>query len=124
MNRTRILSLACLLGLAATVSAQAACPIAGQYSVKGRMTGASGFYKGEALIKDEGGDCFVRWLPPNTSQGVGTYDGGVLTVNYTLGGSPGVVRYERAADGSLRGSFWPKGQPTHILGIETLTPVN
>lgn len=126
MNRKHILAAACFLGLAAAsiASARAACPVAGQYAVKGKMTGASGFYKGEVVIKDEGGDCFVRWLPPNTSQGVGIYDDGVLTVNYTLGGQPGVVRYERSEDGVLRGSFWPKGRPTTILGVETLTPVN
>jgi len=124
MNRKIIFSVAALLGVAVTASARAACPIAGQYAVKGKLTGASGSYKGEAVIKDEGGDCFVRWLPPNTSQGVGTYADGVLTVNFSLGGQPGVVRYERTDSGVLEGTFWPKGHPTSISGVETLTPLN
>ncbi len=126
MNRKHILSVAAFLGIAAAsiASVQAACPIAGQYAVKGKMNGAAHFYKGEAIIKDEGGDCFVRWLPPNTSQGTGTYADGVLTVYYTMGGQPGVVRYERGPGGVLEGSFWPKGHPTTILGVETLTPLN
>ena len=124
MNRKHILTAALVLGIAAVSTAQAACPIAGQYAVKGKMAGAANFYKGEAIIKDEGGDCFVRWLPPNTSQGVGTYDDGVLTVNYMLGGQPGVVRYERTSSGVLEGSFWPKGHPAQILGVESLTPLN
>jgi ribosomal protein L32 len=126
MNRKYVLTVAACLGIAAVsmTSAQASCPIAGQYGVKGKMTGASGYYKGEAVIKDEGGNCYVRWLPPNTSSGIGTYVDGTLTVDYLMSGHPGVVRYERTDDGVLEGSFWPKGHPTQILGTETLTPLD
>ena len=126
MKRKYLLSLAAVLGAAAVTmaQAQAGCAVAGRYMAKGHMTGASGSYKGEVIIKDEGGDCYVRWLPPNTSEGTGTYSAGVLTVNYMLGGQPGVVRYERSESGVMEGSFWPKGHPTNILGTETLTPLD
>ncbi len=119
---TRVGILSAIAFLAVSGAAHAACPIAGQYAVLGKLTGAAGNYRGEAIIKDDSGDCYVRWLPPNTSEGVGTYAGNVLTVNFMLGGKPGVVRYERGHDGVLRGAFWPKGQPMNISGTETLTP--
>ncbi|MEI9888996.1 MAG: hypothetical protein WDN08_21340 [Rhizomicrobium sp.] len=126
MNRKRILSVAVFLGIATAsiASAQAGCAVAGRYMAKGQLTGASNVYKGEVIIKDQDGGCFVRWLPPNTSSGVGTYADGVLTMNYVLGGKPGVVRYERSGDGVMEGSFWPQGHPTQIQGVETLTPID
>ena len=126
MIRKHLLSAACVLAVAALsmASAQAACSVAGRYMAKGHMTGASGTYKGEVIIKEQDGDCFVRWLPPNTSEGTGTYAGGVLTVDYLIGGKPGVVRYEMGDNGVLEGSFWPKGHPTQVQGTETLTPID
>jgi hypothetical protein len=124
MDRKKFFSVAALFGIAALsiASARADCPIAGNYSVKGKMTGSQNVYTGDAIIKDRDGGCFVRWLPPNTSEGLGTYADGVLTVNYLLSGHPGVVRYERSQSGVLRGAFWPQGHPTQILGTESLTP--
>ena len=126
MRRKYLLSLAAVLGVAAVsmASAEAGCAVAGHYMAKGKLTGASGFYKGEVIIQEQNGGCFVRWLPPNTSSGVGTYADGVLTVNYVIGGKPGVVRYERNDNGVMEGSFWPQGHPTDIQGVETLTPVD
>lgn len=126
MKRKYLLSLAAVLGVAALsmASAQAACSVAGRYMAKGHLTGASGTYRGEVIIKEQDGDCFVRWLPPNTSEGTGSYTGGVLTVDYMMSGKPGVVRYEMSDHGVLEGSFWPKGHPTDIEGTETLTPVD
>ena len=125
MKRKYLLAAAAVL-CAAVVSianAQAACSVAGRYMAKGHLTGASGTYKGEAIIKEQDGGCYVRWLPPNTSEGTGTYADGVLTVNYLIGGKPGVVRYEMSDNGVLEGSFWPQGHPTQIQGTETLTPI-
>jgi hypothetical protein len=103
-------------------SAEAACPVAGNYSVDGHMSGHPRDYYGKAVIEARGGYCFVRWLPPNTSEGTGSYEGRTLTVDFVLGGNPGVVRYERSDDGVLHGKFWPKGEPEQLLGTETLTP--
>ncbi len=126
MKRKYLLSAGAFLGLTAfsIATAQADCGVAGRYMAKGQMTGSSSFYKGEVVIKDEGGDCFVRWLPPNTSSGIGTYAGGVLTVDFTLGGKQGVVQYKRASNGVMAGAFWAKGHPDDIQGTETLTPIN
>ena len=126
MKRKYLLSLAAVLGVAAVTMAlaEAGCSVAGRYMAKGHLTGASGTYKGEVIIKEQDGGCFVRWLPPNTSSGVGTFGDGVLTVNYVLGGKPGVVRYEMSDNGVLEGSFWPQGHPTDIQGTETLTPID
>lgn len=126
MNRKHIVIVAACLGLAAIAAtpAEASCAVAGRYMAKGKLTGHSNFYKGEVIIKDQDGGCFVRWLPPNTSSGVGTYADGVLTVNYVIGGKPGVVRYEHNDDGSMEGSFWPTGHPADIQGVETLTPID
>ena len=97
-----------------------ACPVAGDYLVTGQNTGASRQYYGEAVITDTGSGCNMRWLPPNTSEGSGSFADGALTIHYVLGGGRGVVRYELSSSGELAGVFWPEGQPTKILGSETL----
>jgi hypothetical protein len=101
----------------------AACPIAGRYAVAGQLTGGSGTYRGEATITSNGVGCYVKWFPPNTSEGSGTYSNGVLTVNFQLGNEAGVVRYDRLSTGELRGTFWSEANPNYIQGTERLIPI-
>lgn len=99
------------------------CPVAGRYFVVGRIPGATGSYKGEALISANATGCAVRWYPPNESSGSGDYTNGVLTVYFTFAnGGSGVVKYNRAANGELHGVWWMNGNESN-QGTETLRPM-
>lgn len=102
-----------------------ACPVAGRYWAVGRNAGAVGSYQGEVIVSPASGGCQVQWLAPNESMGFGTYSGGVLTVNFTFqkgAGGSGVVRYTRAGNGELHGTWWMNGYE-NIQGTETLRPM-
>lgn len=98
-----------------------ACPVAGSYSVVGRVPGVDGSYKGEATITGQGNGCYMRWYPPNDSEGTGAYANGVLTIAFTFanGGGSGIVRYNLAPNGELHGVWWMNGNPS-AQGTETL----
>lgn len=104
--------------------AQSGCSVAGRYSVIGRDPGSSGQYRGEALISANGTGCHVRWFPPNSSEGTGTYSNGVLTIYFTMAnnGATGVVKYDRAANGDFHGVWWLNGRESN-QGTETLRPM-
>jgi hypothetical protein len=99
------------------------CPVSGRYSVLGRQPGASGTYRGEALISATATGCQVRWFPPNDSVGTGDYSNGVLTIYFTFAqnGASGVVKYNRASNGELHGTWWMNGNEGN-QGTETLRP--
>jgi hypothetical protein len=110
----------------ATVPANAQsgyCPVAGSYRVLGRHPGGSGTYTGEALISATATGCQVRWFPPNDSFGTGDYSNGVLTIYFTFAqnGASGVVKYTRAPNGELHGTWWMNGGESQ-QGTETLRP--
>lgn len=100
------------------------CPVTGRYSVLGRQPGGSGTYRGEAMISSNASGCHVRWFPPNDSVGTGHYANGVLTIYFTFAqnGASGVVKYTRAANGELHGTWWMNGNEAH-QGTETLRPL-
>jgi len=103
----------------------AACPIAGRYSVMGRNPGATGTYQGEAIISASGSGCYMKWFPPNASEGTGSYSGGVLTINFTFAanGGSGVVKYTLTTTGEFQGVWWMNGSPNN-QGSETLRPIS
>lgn len=100
------------------------CAVAGRYGVVGRVPGASGSYKGEAVIVANSTGCEMRWFPPNESAGTGHYSNGVLTIHFRFanGGATGVVRYQRAANGEMHGVWWMNGSESS-QGTETLRPL-
>jgi hypothetical protein len=112
--RTVLLSTcACALAAASAAQAQSTCQIAGRYGVVGRIPGAIGSYKGEALISANATGCYMRWFPPNDSEGTGTYSSGVLTIYFTFAnGGSGVVRYERAPNGEFHGVWSMNANPS------------
>ena len=108
-------------GLAQTWSPD--CPIAGRYNVVGRVPGATGSYTGEAIISANPGGCYMKWYPPNASEGTGTYVSGVLTIRFTFtNGGSGVVKYNMAPNGELHGVWWMNNSPDN-QGTETLMPI-
>lgn len=131
MKRVAFLSLGFALASAVVATAlqaqSKACPVAGRYFVVGRLPGAIGSYRGEAVISGKGTGCHVKWFPPNDSQGSGTYDNGVLTIYFTFkqGGS-GVVRYMQSSPGVLDGVWWmnatPASQGTEKLSLKGGAP--
>ncbi|HVL29723.1 MAG TPA: hypothetical protein VM326_03280 [Sphingomicrobium sp.] len=105
--------------------AQGTCAVAGRYWALGRNAGGVGSYQGEVLISPTSSGCHVQWFAPNESAGTGTYNAGVLTVNFTFqkgAGGSGVVRYTRAANGEMHGVWWMNGYE-HVQGTETLRPM-
>ena len=109
----------------ATAPAQSAnsCAAAGRYSVTGQIPGATGYYRGEATISSNGTGCYMRWFPPNDSEGTGTYVNGVLTIAFTFAnGGQGMVSYNRAPNGEFRGRWWMNANPSS-QGTETLRPL-
>jgi len=63
----------------------------------------------------------MKWLPPNDSEGMGDYTGGVLTIQWTFSrGGHGVIKYTRAASGELNGIWWKDNNPSN-KGTEKLT---
>jgi|RhiMetdeSRZDD1v2_1073273.scaffolds.fasta_scaffold119877_7 hypothetical protein len=97
------------------------CPIAGRYAVKGSLPGTARSYRGEAVIRARGIGCYVKWLPPNDSEGTGNYKSGVLTIRWTFAsGGHGVIRYTRGASGELNGMWWKDNSPSN-KGTEKLT---
>ena len=100
---------------------QRGCPVAGTYRVAGTNPGGT-VYEGTATIEARDGGCYIRWYPPNDSEGTGTYMYGRLKVQYrfTASGEVGEVVYERQPDGSLKGTWGPNGEVAQ--GTETLTP--
>ena len=123
---TKWMTAAALLALAAgcaTAQAQSSsCPVSGRYSVSGTNPNSSAVYHGQATISANGVGCYVKWAPPNNSQGSGTYVNGVLTIHFALGNYTGVVQYTRMNDGSLSGTWWSDGDPNN-KGTETLYPI-
>jgi hypothetical protein len=100
-----------------------ACPVAGRYSVVGYVPDSTNPYRGEATISPSGTGCYVKWSPPNESDGNGDYTNGVLTIYFTFAnGGSGVVKYTRASNGELRGTWWMDANPAR-KGTETLTPL-
>ncbi len=106
---------------AQTYSAQ--CPIAGRYSVSGTNPNSSATYHGQATITSNGVGCYVKWAPPNNSEGSGSYVSGVLTVHFALGDYTGVVQYTHRANGTLSGTWWTDTAP-NARGTETLYPIS
>lgn len=107
-----VASLACM-GLASTArAASSACPVAGHYWLVGRVPGSTGSYRGEARISERNGGCFMKWSPPNNSEGTGEFVNGVLTIrfHFTKTSGSGVVQYVRRTDGSLNGTWWMDGR--------------
>lgn len=99
------------------------CGAAGRYGVVGRIPGAAGSYRGEAIVAANATGCEMRWFPPNDSFGTGSYSNGVLTIYFTFAaGGSGVVRYERAANGEFHGVWWMNGNESN-QGTETLRPL-
>lgn len=121
MTRKIPLALALVAMTAGPLSAQGgSCPVAGSYSVVGRVPGAVGSYQGEAMISAQGSGCYMRWYPPNDSEGSGSYANGVLTINFTFAnGYSGVVRYTMAPNGELHGIWWMNSNASN-QGTETL----
>lgn len=117
-----IATAAVLLADAAPPPAPAACSVAGNYRVAGTNP-SGGNYEGTATIRARDGECYVRWAPPNESEGTGTYANGRLKVHYrsALGGEGGEVIYTRQPDGTLIGTWGPYGE-SGGQGTETLTP--
>lgn len=77
-------------------------------------------YTGEAEISSSGNGCFMKWSPPNTSDGSGDYTNGVLTIRFTFeSGVTGVVKYTRAPNGELHGVWWEDRNPDS-WGTESL----
>lgn len=100
------------------------CPIAGRYSVVGRIPGATGQYVGEAIISASGSGCYMKWFPPNASEGTGTYVGNVLKINFTFeNGGSGVVTYTRTGTGVMHGTWYMLGNPDEV-GTETISPIS
>jgi hypothetical protein len=101
-----------------------ACPVAGRYAVVGYVPDATNPYRGEATISPSGAGCYMKWSPPNESDGNGDYSDGVLTIYFTFAnGGSGVVKYTRASNGELRGTWWMDADPGR-KGTETLTPIS
>lgn len=102
--------------------AQAACPVAGSYNLVGRVPGGTQNYKGTADITAYGDGCYMRWYPPNDSEGTGAFANGTLTINFTfaVGGGTGVVRYTLMPNGQMEGVWWMTASPDR-QGVETLT---
>jgi len=96
------------------------CPVAGRYWLVGKMPGSSSEYRGRLTISRNNGACRVKWDPPNESEGTGTFDNGVLTVNFRLGSESGVAVYTRSSDGQLVGKWWLNSSPD-AKGFETLS---
>jgi hypothetical protein len=109
----------------ATAPAQiysAQCPIAGRYAVSGTNPNSAAVYHGQATITSNGVGCYVKWAPPNNSEGSGSYVNGVLTVHFALGNYTGVVQYTHMANGILSGTWWTDTAP-NARGTETLYPI-
>ena len=128
MKMKRIIAVAAMAFAVSSAAAEAqtasssSCPVSGRYSVSGTNPNSTAVYHGQATISANGVGCYVKWAPPNNSQGSGTYVNGVLTIHFALGTYTGVVQYSRMSDGSLSGTWWSDGDP-NSKGTETLYPI-
>lgn len=100
------------------------CPIAGRYDVVGTVPNVEGQYRGSAIITTRGRGCYMKWFPPNASDGTGTYSAGVLTINFAFeDGRRGVVTYQRESNGDLNGTWYTLDDPDSV-GTETAIPTS
>jgi hypothetical protein len=99
------------------------CPVAGTYSVSGTNPGSTVLYHGQASVTSNGVGCYMKWAPPNNSEGSGDYTNGVLTIHFKLGNYTGVVQYTSAAGGQMNGVWWADSNPG-ARGTETLFPIS
>ena len=115
----RIMALAGLLTICVAATASAA-GIEGRYKVQG--TNADGSpYGGTAEIVATGGPtCRIKWDTGSESVGICMRSGKTFAAAYQLGDHVGLVIYEIAGDGSMRGTWTIADSPG--VGTEVLTP--
>jgi hypothetical protein len=111
-----------LLALALLAGPAAAQDIGGRYAVEG--TGFDGqTYRGEAVISAASDvTCEIAWnTGGQLSQGICMRQGNIFAAAYAIEGAVGMVIYEVAPDGSMRGTWTIQGSDG--VGAETLTPL-
>jgi len=102
------------------LAAVAFADVAGEYSGSGTNPGGEGAYDCDVTVTKAGSVYAIKWFFKGQLgyEGVGIMKNGLFCVGYASSGGYGVVVYEVATDGTLKGTWATPGFDD--LGSETL----
>ena len=118
--RYLIVAAAAAMAMAAPAAAQQ--NVGGRYQAQGQNFDGSPYSGAAEITVTSDNTCRIVWRTGGTtSQGICMRNGSTLAASYQLGRSVGLVIYQIADDGSLRG-LWTIADKSGV-GRELLTPV-